>query len=779
MAVDDQVYAQPLYASAVAIPNRGTHNMLYVATVSNSIFAFDADTGVLLWWNSYNVAGGHAPRNIDVSCGSGNRDYLGNIGIVSTPVIDATTSTMYFITRSIDSNNTMMYRKMAVDITNGNHKFNSPQPMFTPSNTQPAMFDATHENQRAGLVLANKNVYVSFGAYCDADPYHGWVVGFPANNLASTQVGIFNTSPTVSDGSDGNPQNTYRAGIWQGGNAPAVDATNNLYLMTGNGHFDSASNWGMSLLKLSSTLKLGAGTNSWMTPSNYLFLNQQDNDFGSAGPSVYSSLNYVLGGGKDGRIYARPTNALGGVVNAGSGFQAVDPTVVPNAPTHHIHNGLILWTGPSGPSVYVWGENDYLRRYLFSPTATPQFSAPSSGAVGNVLPPLGMPGGIMSLSANGSRTGTGVVWATTPSQGDANQATRPGVLRAFNAETLALLWDSSLDPGDDIYELAKFNPPLVANGKVYMPSFSGVVSAFGLRAGPSPSVLPGYYQIRTGTAADKCVDVANAGTADGTNVQQWTCNGTDAQRWQLINVANDVYEIHTVLSDKCLDVAGSGTANGTNVQEYTCNGGVNQHWRVRALGNSGYELMPQTAANKCLHVSGGGTADGTNIIQWTCNGGPAQSFTLALDEDMSFVPNNTFRFGTVVADKCVDVSNGGALDGTNVQQLTCNGTDEQRWRIKNIGSGVYEIRAAVSDECLDVTNGATDWGTNVQTLTCNGHTEQGWQFSWVGAGQYQLLPQLGASTCLDVSGAGTADGTNIQEWGCNNTNAQLFRVMAP
>jgi hypothetical protein len=768
MQVDDQVYAQPLYASSVAIPNLGTRNVLYVATVSNSIYAFDADTGTRLWSWSYNVSGGRAPRNNEVAhgqaCGANYRDFLGNIGLVGTPVIDAATSTMYFVTRSIESGNTMVYRKMAIDIATGSHKFNSPQPLFTPSGTQPAGFDPWYHNQRAGLALASGRVFVSFAAYCDAEPYHGWVVAFPASNLASQQTGIHNTTPTGS-----------MAGIWQGGNAPAIDSSGNVYAMTGNGTFDNTSNFGESLVKLSwNTLTRTAS----MTPSNWLALNNADDDFGSAGPAIYSSLNYVLGGGKDGRVYARPLSNLGGIVNVSTGFQAVNTTVV--AGSHHIHNGLVLWTGPSGPSVYVWGENDFLRRYLFNPSASPQLSIPASGAAGAVLPPWGMPGGILSLSANGAQSGSAVVWATTPSQGNANQATTPGVLRAFNAETLQLLWDSSKNPGDDIYELAKFNPPVVARGKVYMASFSGVVSAFGLRTGPTPSLVNGVYQIRTGTTAGKCVDVSNSGTADGTNVQQWGCNGTNAQRWQFINVANDIYEIRTLVNGKCLDVSGSGTADGTNVQEWSCNGSVAQRWRAVALGNARYQLMPQTAANKCLDVSGSGTADGTNVQQWTCNGTVAQSFTLALDNDtIPVVPNATYRIGTVVADKCVDVANGEPFDGTNVWQWGCNGTDAQRWRFKHRGGGVYEIRAAVSDECLDVANAGTASGTDVWQWTCNGTNAQRWFLAWAGAGQYRFLPQLGANTCLDVSGGGTADGTNIQEWACNGTASQLFRVMAP
>jgi hypothetical protein len=769
MQVDDQVYAQPLYASSVVIPGLGTHNVLYVATVNNSIYAFDADSGALLWSRNYNVTGGRAPRNNEVAhgqaCGGNYRDFLGNIGLVGTPVIDGSTGTMYFVTRSLDGGTTMVYRKMAVDIRNGNHKLNSPQPLFTPSGTQPAAFDPWYHNQRAGLALASGRVYVSFAAYCDAQPYHGFMVAFPASNLASQQTGIFNATPTGG-----------MAGIWQAGNAPPIDSSGNVYAMTGNGTFDNATNFGESLVKLSwNTLT----RSSSMTPSNYVDLNNADDDFGSAGPAIYSSLSYILGGGKDGRVYARPLGgSLGGIVNVSTGYQAVNTTIV--AGSHHIHNGLVLWTGPSGASVYVWGENDFLRRYLFSPTGSPQLVVPATGAAGSVLPPWGMPGGILSLSANGAQSGTGIVWATTPSQGNANQATTPGVLRAFNAETLQLLWDSNRNPGDDIYELSKFNPPVVANGRVYMASFSGVVSAFGIRSGPAPSLVNGVYQIRTSTTPGKCVDVNNSGTADGTNVWQWTCNGSNAQRWQFVNIANDIYEIRTLVSGKCLDVSGSGTADGSNVQEWSCNGSNAQRWRAVALGNSRYQLMPQTAADKCLDVSGSGTADGSNVQEWTCNGTVAQSFTLALDNDaIPSVPNATYRIGTVVADKCVDVSNGDPFDGTNVWQWICNGTDAQRWRFKHLGSGVYEIRAAVSDECLDVSGGGTASGTDVWQWTCNGTNAQRWYLAWAGAGQYQFLPQLGAGTCLDVSGGGTADGTNVQEWACNGTPAQLFRVMAP
>jgi hypothetical protein len=764
LPVDDQVYAQPLYASSVAIAG-GTFDVLYVATVNNTVYAFNADDGTVPFWvRNFNGAG-RPPRNTEVTNGQGcgnYQDFTGDIGIVGTPVIDGATSTMYVVARTLESG-AMIYRLHAIDIRTGFDRTRAPVTQIPASPL--AGFDPMFQNQRAGLALSGGTVYVAFASYCDALPYHGWVFAFDSATL--TRTGTFNTTAAGS-----------MAGIWQGGNAPVLDGSGNVYVMTGNGDWNGTSNFGESLVRLSARSLV---EQDFFTPSNFNTLNQNDDDFGSAGPAMLPGVNRLVGGGKDGRLFLLNPSGLGHMVSNDTQvrwFQAVDTTVRPGV-THHIHNGVSLWNSPSGLNIYVWGENDYLRAYRFNPS-TLAFNTPAA-AVGSVIPPFGMPGGMISVSANGSTAGTGIVWATMPSQGDANHGTVPGILRAFNAENLALLWESS-SPGDDMMSLAKFNPPLVAGGRVYVPSFSNAVNVYGLRPGPTPPVTNGVYQVRTGTTVPaKCLDVSGGSTADGANVQQWDCNGSPAQQWQLSNIANNVYEIRSSTTfNECLDVNGGGTANGTNVQQWGCNGTVAQQWAIWSLGNGQYRLMPQTAANECLDVSGGAPDTGANSQEWTCHGTAAQGFTQALDNaGANPVTDGTYRIQTVVADKCVDVNGGVTDNGANVQQWTCNGSDAQRWRFRSLGNSLYEVRAAISDRCLDVSNGSAAVGANVQQWDCNGSPAQLWAVQALGDGQYQFLPQTGSGLCLDVSNGDTIDGTNIQQWDCNGSPAQQFRIINP
>ncbi|HET9957066.1 MAG TPA: RICIN domain-containing protein, partial [Polyangiaceae bacterium] len=630
-------------------------------------------------------------------------------------------------------------------------------------------FNPMFHNQRSGLALASNAVYVAFAAYCDARPTHGWLMGFDVTSLAST--GVFNTTPNGTLG-----------GIWQAGSAPAVDSAGNVYVTTGNGDFNGTKNFGETLLKLAPrTLTRTNSTSNFFTPSNFATLNAADDDFGSAGPSFLPGTNLIVNGGKEGKVYLLNSSSLGGMVAGDAqipqSFQAVDSAARPGD-THHIHNHNVVWSSPAGINMYVWGENDYLRAYRFN-SATQKFITPAT-LVGSVLPPPGMPGGTMSLSANGSTAGTGILWATTPSQGNANQASVPAILRAFNAETLALLWDSS-SPGDDVLGLSKGSPPLIAKGKVYLASVSGAVSVFGARSGPTPPIANAIYQIRTRTTTGKCADIFNSSTADGGNLQQFTCNGTNAQRFQFINIANDIYEIRNVNSNKCLDVDNSGTADGTNIRQWTCNGSNAQRWAVQALGNGQYRLMPQTAANRCLDVSNSGTADGTNIQQWTCNGSAAQTLTLAFDNTGAQpIPNSTFRITTsTTSGQCLDIDNGGGGDGVNLHQWECNGSDAQRFRFRSLGGNLYEVRASVSEKCLDVDNSGTADGTNIHQWECNGTNAQIWSVDSIGNGRYRISPQVAANKCMDVDNSGTTSGTNIHEWTCNGTAAQQFSVIAP
>ncbi|HET9960472.1 MAG TPA: hypothetical protein VFQ61_38645, partial [Polyangiaceae bacterium] len=200
LPVDDEVYAQILYASGVSIGG-ATRNVIYVATVNNTVYAFDADTaGAPLWQRNFNGSG-RPPRHGEVAngtaCGGNYHDFAGNIGIVGTPVINASSNTMYFVTRTLESGS-MIYRLRAVNIATGADRAGSPKQITASvagtgdgSNGTTIAFNPMFHNQRAGLALASNAVYVAFAAYCDAPPTHGWVMGFDATSLAST--GVFNT----------------------------------------------------------------------------------------------------------------------------------------------------------------------------------------------------------------------------------------------------------------------------------------------------------------------------------------------------------------------------------------------------------------------------------------------------------------------------------------------------------------------------------------------------------------------------------------------------------
>ena len=512
VSVDDQVYAGVLYASAVPIGGT-TRNVIYVATVSNSIYAFDADAGGGALWRRDDLNGSGRPgRNTDVggACGT-YQDFSGNIGIIGTPVIDAGSMTLYAVTRTVE-NGGAVFRLRALDMTSGQDRAHSPQVLAgsvagagAGSNGGRIAFDPQPHNQRPALALSGGVVYIAFASFCDTAPYHGWVMAYDAQSLG--QVGIINLTPAGQ-----------QAGIWMAGAAPMFDGNGNLYLSTGNGDFNQgAGNFGESLVKLAPR---SLGVLDSFTPSNFADLNAGDVDFGSAGPIMLPGTNLLATGGKEGKVYLLNSGNLGrlGDQNAVQVFQAVDLGARPNN-THHIHNSAITWQSPQGLNLYVWGENDFLRLYRFDGS---RFTVPAA-RVGSVLPPVGMPGGMMTLSANGSAAGTGILWATTPRSGDANHNVVPGLLSAFNAETLDLLWQSTAG-GDDPLNFAKGSPPTVASGKVYVASLSNAVSAYGLRSagGGNPNLALG----KSATGSPSCAstetpDKAVNGSTSGGNSDKW------------------------------------------------------------------------------------------------------------------------------------------------------------------------------------------------------------------------------------------------------------------
>ena len=500
--LDDQTYSQPLYVPHLTMAVDGQmHNVVFVTTVNNSVYAWDADSnlangGLPLWQRSLTPPGGRPPNIQDMSsmgaCGHNYHDFAGNIGIVGTPVIDAGNNVIYMVARTVEGG-AFVQRLHALDIRNGNEILGGPVvisgayggDVFTSAAASPS--PGQLQNQRSALTLVNGVLYIAWSSHCDYGNYHGWVMGYNAGNLG--QITAWNDTPVGSLG-----------GIWQGGQGVTVDQAGNLYFLTGNGSWDGHVNFGESALQLVPNASGALGAGKYFTPWNYLQLNNADNDLGSAGLVLIPGTSLLAGGGKQGMLYVMDTNVMGGITtgapdNVVQEFQA---TFIQNGgSTLHIHGGPVFFTAPSAQYVYLWGENDHLRAYQYSnpagaypaggggpPPSGPLFNS-TAAAQSTVLVPqvgTGMPGGFLSTSSNG--TANGIVWALTPHACDANQHVEPGALYAFDASnfagagptrTLVELWDSTqLLARDDVGYFAKFTYPTVANGKVYVGSWGSV-----------------------------------------------------------------------------------------------------------------------------------------------------------------------------------------------------------------------------------------------------------------------------------------------------------------
>jgi len=484
--VDGQIYAQPLYVPNMAIAG-GVHNVVFVATMRNYVYAFDADTpGPPLWRT--NQLGGPIPLasspEIGKACGT-YQDISDAVGIVSTPVIDPASNTMYVMTTNKDGDGSYHHRLHALDLATGQDK-------VTPTDVQASSpgngtdsvngqvpFNNQTELQRAALLLSQGKIYAAFAGYCDTGPYHGWVLSFNAGDLSLNSA--FNDTPN-----GGSPDGFDGAGIWQSGLGPAADAAGNIYVGTGNGLSDASSvppqpDYGDSYLKLSPNLHL----NDWFMPYNVKTLNDNDLDISSSGAVLIPNSNYFFGGGKEGKLYLLNRDNLGHF-NADPNVQSqVVQSFQVTSTGGNIHGGPVFWQGPNGAYAYVWGEQDTFKAFRFHYNTNRFDTTPASQST--MLDPtvcggVCMPGAALSLSSNGSAPGSGIIWAALPLNGDANHSVRPGILRAFDATDLSHeLWDSEQNPADHVDTFAKFSAPTIANGRVYLATFSGYLAVYGLR----------------------------------------------------------------------------------------------------------------------------------------------------------------------------------------------------------------------------------------------------------------------------------------------------------
>lgn len=451
--VDDQVYSQPLIVTNVNIGG-GTHAVVYITTVNNSVYAFDANdpsASQPLWHVNFGT-----PANVndwDFGC----TDLNGNMGIIGTPVIDDHSGTLYVVALTRIRDN-FVQRLHALDITTGVDLPGSPVTIEAPD------FNALLQNQRPALALGNGSVYVGYASHCDKEPYHGFLLKYDAKSLRQTAV--FNTSPTGQE-----------ASIWQSGQAPAIDAAGNVYVVTANGSWDGKSNFGESFLKLSPDLQVL----DWFTPTNHAYLDSTDADLDASGATLVPGTHTVMDGGKQGVLYLVNADNMGhlGDEHAVQNFQAT---------SSHLHS-IVFWdSAKSGRMIYMWGQRDHLRAYRFEGeklTEAPAAMRPEANQ--------GHPGAMLSLSANGENDG--ILWAAIHATGDSWHESQPGVLHAYDADDIVHeLWTSLDNVGrDDCGNYAKMAPPTIANGKVYLASFgtknteSGQLCVYGLLPdGPAP-----------------------------------------------------------------------------------------------------------------------------------------------------------------------------------------------------------------------------------------------------------------------------------------------------
>jgi len=442
--VDYQVLAQPLYVPQVNIPGQRTHNVVYVVTQADSVYAFDADNGSQLWYASMTMGGTPATvASKTLPCGTDQG--FSEEGIVGTPVIDLTTNTIYLVAKSV-INGTVTHYLHALDITTGNEQTSLGSPVLIAASSVSkkghlTTFNSLHQKNRPGLLLLNGVIYLGFGSNGCNDSNSGWILAYNASNVQQ-QLGAFNTSPDIG-----------LTSIWQTGNGLAADEFGNLFVATAeSGNYDVPSggqSYSNSVLKITPPQITSPPTpwNSYepadfFTPSNVAYLNQNDLDVSSVGALVLPDQNgpyphEVIASGKSKTVYVLDRDSMGMYVAGDSQIiQELDltaPGLLMCSPAYW--NGMVYFS-PDGSPLQVF--------QLSSSTLVP-YAQSAQALVGSHSP---------SISANGNTNG--IVWVFDNS-----------ILRAFDAVSLKQLYTAGSQ--DKLpYPLAHFATQTVVNGKLYI-----------------------------------------------------------------------------------------------------------------------------------------------------------------------------------------------------------------------------------------------------------------------------------------------------------------------
>jgi hypothetical protein len=780
VAVDGYVYAQPLYLSNVVI-NGGTHNVVYVATEHDSLYAIDADTGTVYWQVNMIPAGGSTVNGgSDAACD----DIVPEIGTTGTPVIDIASKTIYLVTKTKEAAS-FVQRLHAIDVVTHAEKFGGPKvisasvPGTGEGNSGGKInFDPLRENQRPALLLQNGHVVISWAAHCDVGPYQGWVISYNASTLA--QEAAYATTPNGGFG-----------GIWMSGSGIASDSSSNLYFSTGNGSWDGNSNFGNSIVKLGPPSSGAFAKSDYFTPFNQSSLSGGDTDVGSGGVLLLPTLssgshpNLLVEGSKEGKIYVVDRNNLGHFCStcASSDTQIVQE--IPGAVTG-VFSTPAYWNG----LVYFGGKGDTLKAFSFNANNSGLLS---TSPVAKSPETYAFPGTTPSISANGNTNG--IVW-TLLTAGSASNT--PAILRAHNASDVTQsLYNSAqaANNRDRLAGAAKFAVPTVANGKVYVGT-NGQVSAFGLLstapttppttpttvATPTFSPASGTYtspqtvtlSVGTAGATVHCTIDGSAPTAASPVCSSLTLSSTTtinaiASKTGSNNsaVASGVYTIaagNTPLNfgsgftSSGLKLNGKATINGTrlrltdggtsqagsgfftspvNVQSFT----TDFRFQITAPNADGFTFVIQNNAATALGPSGGALGYGVDKAGATPFAGMNKSVALKFDlySNSGEGSNSTGLY------------TGGASPTTPAADMTASGVNLH-------SGGLFDVHLSYDGATLSMK--ITDAGNPATTFST----------SWT----VNIPSAVGGNTALVGFSGGTGSTTATQDivsWTYNNVGA--------
>jgi hypothetical protein len=467
--VDAAIYAQPLWVANLAVSG-ALHNVVYVATEKNSVYAFDADSATcqILWQQSLNPTGETWVLNTDESgCG----DMAPNIGIVGTPVIDPSSKTIYLVSKTTNTARTVFHQRLhSLDLLTGNEKFSGPMDIQASvsgtgggSSGGILNFDPLTNGQRPALLLesdpSGTHVVISWASHCDFGQYHGWVISYNAGTLA--REAIFNVSPNGTLG-----------GIWMAGGGPAADAAGNIFFATGNGNWTGTDAFGDSIVKLGPQSGGLFGALDYFTPTNQASLETGDIDLGAGGLVLLPDLagpnpHLLVQVGKEGTTYVVNRDNLGKmcVVNCSTG----NTQIVQELPGSI--NGM--WGTPAYWNSHLYfggaqdgGTGDNLKAFSVSASAAQPLSSSPTSQSAHVFT---FSGPTPSVSANGPSNG--IVWALDNSAFGSTCPASCQVVYAYDATNLATVFYTSSQAAanrDSSGGAVKFTVPTVANGKVYV-----------------------------------------------------------------------------------------------------------------------------------------------------------------------------------------------------------------------------------------------------------------------------------------------------------------------